>query len=243
MKKVISFDKTLEFKTMVGEVTSISIDPQLDFSLDGSISGELIIAGKYKLTSASRLEDDFSFRVPVEIVLTENLEEDTREVRLDDFRYDLLDDALVCHIDLLIEGVEKIEEDVREQEVAIDSSSELINKDAVLENTMDNFFDPAVGEQVIVSNNQEKSMQQMNAEPDQELEKNVEQQENVTSLFSSFKDSDETFATYSVYIVRENDTVESIMKQYQVNRENLEEYNDLSSIAVGSKIIIPKVYE
>lgn len=242
MKKVISFDKTLEFKTMVGEVTSISIDPQLDFSLDGSISGELIIAGKYKLTSASRLEDDFSFRVPVEIVLTENLEEDTREVRLDDFRYDLLDDALVCHIDLLIEGVEKIEEDVREQEVDVDSSSELINRDEALENTTDNFLDPAVvEEQVIVSNNQEKSMQQMNVE--QELEKNAEQQENVTSLFSSFKDSDETFATYSVYIVRENDTVESIMKQYQVNRENLEEYNDLSSIAVGSKIIIPKVYE
>lgn len=242
MKKVISFDKTLEFKTMVGEVTSISIDPQLDFSLDGSISGELIIAGKYKLTSASRLEDDFSFRVPVEIVLTENLEEDTREVRLDDFRYDLLDDALVCHIDLLIEGVEKIEEDVREQEVDVDSSSELINRDEALENTTDNFLDPAVvEEQVIVSNNQEKSMQQMNVE--QELEKNVEQQENVTSLFSSFKDSDETFATYSVYIVRENDTVESIMKQYQVNRENLEEYNDLSSISVGSKIIIPKVYE
>ncbi len=242
MKKVISFDKTLEFKTMVGEVTSISIDPQLDFSEDGSVSGELIIAGKYKLTSASRLEDDFSFRVPVEIVLTENLEEDTREVRLDDFRYDLLDDALVCHIDLLIEGVEKIEEDVREQEVDVDSSSELINRDEALENTTDNFLDPAVvEEQVIVSNNQEKSMQQMNVE--QELEKNAEQQENVTSLFSSFKDSDETFATYSVYIVRENDTVESIMKQYQVNRENLEEYNDLSSIAVGSKIIIPKVYE
>ena len=242
MKKVISFDKTLEFKTMVGEVTSISIDPQLDFSEDGSVSGELIIAGKYKLTSASRLEDDFSFRVPVEIVLTENLEEDTREVRLDDFRYDLLDDALVCHIDLLIEGVEKIEEDVREQEVDVDSSSELINRDEALENATDNFLDPAVvEEQVIVSNNQEKSMQQMNVE--QELEKNAEQQENVTSLFSSFKDSDETFATYSVYIVRENDTVESIMKQYQVNRENLEEYNDLSSIAVGSKIIIPKVYE
>lgn len=241
MKKVISFDKTLEFKTMVGEVTSISIDPQLDFSEDGSVFGELIIAGKYKLTSASRLEDDFSFRVPVEIVLTENLEEDTREVCLDDFRYDLLDDALVCHIDLLIEGVEKIEEDVRKQDVDGDSLSELINRDETLENTTDNFLDSVVEEQVIVSNNQEKSMQQMKVE--QELEKNVEQQENVTSLFSSFKDSDETFATYSVYIVRENDTVESIMKQYQVNRENLEEYNDLSSISVGSKIIIPKVYE
>ena len=33
--------------------------------------------------------------------------------------------------------------------------------------------------------------------------------QDVGSLFSSFKDSDETFATYSVYIVRQNDTIES----------------------------------
>ena len=29
MRKVISFDKKLEFKTMIGEVTSISLDPNL----------------------------------------------------------------------------------------------------------------------------------------------------------------------------------------------------------------------
>ena len=62
---------------------------------------------------------------------------------------------------------------------------------------------------------------------------------NVGSLFSSFKDSDESFATYSVYIVRQNDTVELIMDKYQVTREELENYNDLSNLSIGSKIIVP----
>ena len=110
MQKVISFDKSFEFKTMVGEVTSISLDPKLEFSDDSTISGELIISGKYKLTAASRLEDDFIFHLPIDIVLTESLEEGSRKVLVDDFRYEVKeDDTLECHIDLLVEGVEKID--------------------------------------------------------------------------------------------------------------------------------------
>ena len=65
----------------------------------------------------------------------------------------------------------------------------------------------------------------------------------VGSLFSSFKDSDETFATYSIYIVRQNDTVEAIMEKYQVSREELESYNDLTNLTIGSKVIIPTHHE
>ena len=62
-------------------------------------------------------------------------------------------------------------------------------------------------------------------------------------MFSSFKDSDESFATYSVYIVRENDTIDTIMNKYQVHREELEDYNDLDNLIVGTKIIIPTQHE
>ena len=107
MRKVISFDKKLEFKTMIGEVTSISLDPNLKFSDDNDITGELVISGKYKLTAASRLEEDFLFSLPLEIALSEQLEEETRNVYVDDFRYDVDndDDSLNCHIDLVFEGV------------------------------------------------------------------------------------------------------------------------------------------
>ena len=115
MQKVISFDKNLEFKTMISEITSISLDQHLAFIDESSISGELVISGKYKLTAASRLEEDFIFHLPIEIVLTEKLEEATRKVTIEDFRYDIQeDDTLDCHVELLIEGVEIIDVDEEE---------------------------------------------------------------------------------------------------------------------------------
>lgn len=259
MQKVISFDKTLEFKTMVGEVTSISLDPKLDFSDDSSISGELVISGKYKLTAASRLEEDFLFHLPIEIVLTESLEPETRKVAIDDFRYEVMeDDTLNCHIDLLVEGVEKI--DISEEDVELEDKTEDVR--ANISNEDDEVVeygalkDDAVEEEKKEDNKIEekiKSVADTNVVRDDVLEKVEKSSAEVTSdddnhhdvgsLFSSFKDSDETFATYSIYIVRQNDTVEAIMEKYQVSREELESYNDLTNLTIGSKVIIPTHHE
>ena len=61
----------------------------------------------------------------------------------------------------------------------------------------------------------------------------------VNSLFANLGDDNDTFTTYSVYIMREGDTVEKVMDQYQVKKEDLEMYNDLSTIQLNSKVIIP----
>lgn len=47
------------------------------------------------------------------------------------------------------------------------------------------------------------------------------------------------YVTYKVYIVKENDTLESIMENYNVDKEELSKYNVLDSIKLGDKIIIP----
>ena len=60
---------------------------------------------------------------------------------------------------------------------------------------------------------------------------------NVTDLFET--DDSNSYRSYTVYIVRENDTIESIMTKYAVKKEELELYNDLSEIKIGDKIIIP----
>ena len=39
------------------------------------------------------------------------------------------------------------------------------------------------------------------------------------------------------------DLLESIISKYNTNKEVLEQYNDLSNITVGSKIIIPMTNE
>ena len=52
-------------------------------------------------------------------------------------------------------------------------------------------------------------------------------------------DFEEAYRTYKVYIVRENDTIETILEKFHVTKEELEDYNDLSKITVGLKVIIP----
>lgn len=71
--------------------------------------------------------------------------------------------------------------------------------------------------------------------PKVELE---DSRDNVSDIFSNL-DSDQAYRTYKVYIVRENDTIEQILEQFKVTKEELENYNDLSSITVGLKLIIP----
>ena len=60
------------------------------------------------------------------------------------------------------------------------------------------------------------------------------------SLFSNLDNTD-NYVNYRVYIVRENDNIDGIMKKYNVNKNMLEDYNDLTNIKVGDKIIIPYV--
>ena len=261
MQKVISFDKNLEFKTMVSEITSISLDQHLAFIDESSISGELVISGKYKLTAASRLEEDFIFHLPIEIVLTEKLEEATRKVTIEDFRYDIQeDDTLDCHVELLIEGVEIIDVDeevdtnddresvVEELPMEQLTEDEEQSKNLVVEDTSKRECDNDMVDNIINSS-EDLEANELNGdslpvekESVSEVISTTEVSENsveVGSLFSSFKESDETFATYSVYIFRQNDTIEAVMDKYQVTKEELENYNDLSSLTIGSKLIIP----
>ena len=262
MQKVISFDKNLEFKTMISEITSISLDQHLAFMDESSISGELVISGKYKLTAASRLEEDFIFHLPIEIVLTEKLEEATRKVTIEDFRYDIQeDDTLDCHVELLIEGVEIIDVDEEEdtnddRECVVDElTMEQLTEDedkskklVVEENTSKRECDNDMVDNIINSSEDLEANELNNdslpveKESVSEVISTTEVSENsveVGSLFSSFKESDETFATYSVYIFRQNDTIEAVMDKYQITKEELEKYNDLSSLTIGSKLIIP----
>ena len=60
----------------------------------------------------------------------------------------------------------------------------------------------------------------------------------VSSLFDSLEDN-ETYTTYKIHIITENDTIESIMMDYSVSREKLEDYNNLTEIKLGDKLIIP----
>lgn len=128
MKKTISFEKELDFPSMIGEITSISLDHSLEFTTNQEIEGNFVVAGTYKMTEASTLEEKFSYNIPVDIELSEMLEENSRKVSISDFKYMIEnDDILKCNIDVLIEGVEEIQlETTQEEEVKSDS---VVNND------------------------------------------------------------------------------------------------------------------
>ena len=64
----------------------------------------------------------------------------------------------------------------------------------------------------------------------------------MNSIFESFANTEETYSTYSVYILRENETLDEVINKYKTTREELSEYNDLDNLRVGSKLIIPSCH-
>ena len=110
MKQIISFEKEIAFKTMIGEVTSISLEHTLSFQGPSTISVDIIVSGTYKMTEASTLEEDFQYAIPVDIMLTKELEEDNRSITIHNFTYDIRnEDTLHLYIDVLVKGREVIE--------------------------------------------------------------------------------------------------------------------------------------
>lgn len=49
------------------------------------------------------------------------------------------------------------------------------------------------------------------------------------------------YSVYKVYIVKEEDTLNTILDKYNISVEDLEHYNDLTNIQKGMKIIIPSL--
>ena len=45
---------------------------------------------------------------------------------------------------------------------------------------------------------------------------------------------------YQIYIIRDGDTVDSIVAKYDIDVESLKEYNDISDLKIGDKVIIPR---
>lgn len=238
MRQIITLEKEIAFKTMVGEVSSISLEPDLSFINDSEIEGNLVISGTYKMTEASTIEEDFSYKIPVEIMLTTSLEEKTRKVDINNFTYEVVnEESLSITVELLIEGREKVEleeegvSDVRDNttseeiEVLSTDKEEDVNSDEKLK---------SLEEVPIIKD--EKNI-------DTSIKEDTTNNKVMDSIFEAFSNTEETYSTYSVYILRENQTIDEVLAKYNTNREVLSEYNDLNNLKVGSKLIIPTTIE
>ena len=260
MKKIISVDREITFTSMIHDISSICLDHTLKFVSSNKVEGDLIVSGTYKMTEASRLDEEFEVKIPVSISTSEAYVLDTTNVSIDDFTYEVInDDTLNVKIDLLLEGVEEVitveEEKELVRECDGDDEEEKIKevplkteKDKVVpvdytekkeEVEIESLEEVDDNEKNDTISNNESDISEIVEDISSDDSSNDKESKSINSLFANLGDEDEEFSTYLVYIMRKNDSIEKVLETYDVTREELSSYNDLSSLEIGSKLIIP----
>lgn len=232
MKKIVPFNNVLSFKTKVSEITSISLEHEIQKS-DDAISGKFIIEGDYKNLIGDIETEKFSFELPFDIALGVRYERDNMVVDIDDFRYELIDsNRLKVNIDLYIDGdiIPDEEEEVIDEKRGILKEMDEIEGDSRID--MDNDF---LEDTIDFSKN---IIEEVNKEPMETEASTIVNENNNINIFGNISDN-ETYATYKVYTVMDTDTIDGIISKYNISKELLGEYNNIEDIKSGDKLIIP----
>ena len=234
MKQIIPFKKELPFKTKVSEITSISLERELKVEEEGIVSGVFHITGDYKMNEGSINRENFSFDLPFDITLDPRYDIETVNTDIEDFYYDVEnEDTLKVNIDLFVEASylpEKELEEVRKVPNELILPDEIPEEVKELEDTFKEDIiepTPVVIEKDIMTKAEQKEREE------------IDMPSLAGDLFSNLDDT-ETYTTYYVYIVKEDDTIDKIMAKYGVTKEDLEAYNEITNIKPGDKVIIPK---
>ena len=218
MKKIVPFKKDITFDSNIAEISSISLEHTLKLKEENLVSGEFIISGTYKMTEASVNVDSFEYKLPFDISIDKKYNTKNIDVDINDFYYEVINNEILSiSIEVVLDGLEEKaqeKEEIRMTEEKLETLEE--NKEAVDTN---------------------EDLQPVSIAEDSE-EVNREEDNTVKSIFEGL-DENERYAVYKVHIVTENDTTESIITEYGINREDLEAYNDLSDLKIGDKLIIP----
>lgn len=104
MKQIIPFSKEIEFKSMINKITSISLEHTLSLENEFTVKGNFLISGTYKMTEASQIDEEFNYKIPVEVNIDNKYDTKDIIIDIDDFVYSIVDEErLSIKIDLLID--------------------------------------------------------------------------------------------------------------------------------------------
>lgn len=236
MQKIIPFKQEKDFKDSVFEITSISLEHTLHKEKDNLITGEFLVSGDYKVVETSSVIDTFSFRFPFDIHLDEKYDLDKIQIDIDDFYYEIKNNkSLVVNIDVLLDKIE--EKEIIDRNIIEDSEKEDLKsvEREIFDINKEESINPVIikdsKEELIIDNKENISRKEFN-------EEKISNNEDITNIFDDVKSNSQN-SIYKVYIVREEDTLMTIMENYKITKEKLEKYNNLNDIKRGDKIIIP----
>lgn len=225
MNQKIEFKKDCMLKTYVSSITDISLTHDYKI-LDDTIEGYFDVTGSYKVTMSSVETESFMFTIPFTIALSSLIDKDTIDLKLSDFNYSVEKDVLHLKMFLDMDYQEiEIKEDTEDNEEIDNMINDLMDKESTIDIKSPSEFHNEVMLDNVLDSKEEVSTKEKVSE------------KNFNTIFNEVKESN--FSKYKVYIMRSEDTLESILVKYNVTMDEIKEYNDIDNINIGSKIVIP----
>lgn len=239
MKSVIPFSKELEFSTKIQEITSISLEREFEVK-DLSIEGNLFVTGEYKSHEVSANVLPFSYKIPFTIEVPENLVKESVSLEISDFAYDIEEEKKIkvnieLELNAEVDEKEKIEE-IEPPQMEVDPE-EIIR---MMESSAKEEQEEIEKEQEIESEEpkeEEEVLEETKEEPKEIIaeENRGEEEEMILQTVTT----EDEYKTYHIHIIKDGENIETICTMYGSNANLLAEYNDVSNIIPGEKLIIP----
>ena len=217
MNLIIPFTKDIKFTSSISEITSISLEHEYTVNND-EILGNFILSGDYKTHELSVNKEHFEHVLPFRVDISSRIDRESVDLAIQDFTYEIKDnDTLKVNIEYCVNALE-LKEENKQEENKQEELFERVEDDDTLEDILDNLDEPS------------------------DENRNVTEDDKKTIL-ESINEQDESFVTYHIHIMQENDTIDTICTKYNTTSNILNEYNDLSTVAIGDKLIIPDLNE
>lgn len=229
----IPFTKDIDLERKIFEITSISLEHEIKIE-ENTLKGNFIVTGDFKSHEVSVNKEAFSYVLPFEIDLLENIDSDSVEFMIDDFTYEVVDSSILrVNIDFNVVGnILEVQEEEAKEEIFRDAT-ELFKEQE--EDVLDSQTEEVeIEKEEMIEEEKGEEQEDVRLEENQGIEKKVED-----TIINSISGAEEEYATYHIHMVSDGESVETICTMYNSNVNILSEYNDLTSLTEGDKLIIP----
>ena len=224
MNCVIPYTKEIVFDTKIAEISSISLEHEMNTN-ESELLGNFIVSGEYKAHELSVNKESFSHTLPFSIELSDNIDLESIDFSITDFTYEVVNDnTLKVFVEFNVLANEKeIKEELKED--LFQSVTTAVENDIELPEVIANVT---------------KEVEERNGE--EPVIETLEQIDNASqkTILDSINNDNDTYALYHIHIVKEAETIDMISAKYNTTIDIINEYNDLTNIGVGDKLIIPE---
>ncbi|MFV0275069.1 MAG: hypothetical protein ACK5HL_02380 [Bacilli bacterium] len=236
------FNEKIPYEIMLDDEYDLdSIDAEIENFNYEIINNEILRVNiELKVVAIKKEEDIFK---EVETILEDDLFEKQSDRGFEvngnvEFSYD--DDK-----DEEITTIEKNDSLDEKEKLKNNDIDPIISIPEVVEEIQKRDIDPIISTPKVIEKIQKHDIDPIISKPEpiEEIKKNdITSQigsQSINSLFNNLNDQDDKFVSYYVHILTPEQTIEDVIKKYDVIRDELEQYNNLEDIKTQNKIIIP----